>query len=214
MIKVLTLFPLESLEILLKPTLPLSGSRENGNLLPVFPYAYEMYNLYWDTLIDQIIPSPGIEELMKELKQRGIYIGEYATTDPDSGSVGFNKISKDSSGNNVRTFINATIYGKVKIELDDDSADEAYNYYVDRSAFKEGDAIVKDDSNQRFIVGETDSLEGVYCINQGYAVFRQVDILDQNEEYAIISSNTSYGLSRYDRIARDSSQVKEQDILY
>ena len=42
---------------------------------PVFPYAYEMYNLYWDTLIDQIIPSPGIEELMKELKQRGIYIG-------------------------------------------------------------------------------------------------------------------------------------------
>ena len=27
--------------------------------------------------------------------------------------------------------------------------------------FKEGDAIVKDDSNQRFIVGETDSLEGV-----------------------------------------------------
>ena len=123
-------------------------------------------------------------------------------------------ISKDSSGNNVRTFINATIYGKVKIESDDDSADEAYNYYVDRSAFKEGDAIVKDDSNQRFIVGETDSLEGVYCINQGYAVFRQVDILDQNEEYAIISSNTSYGLSRYDRIARDSSQVKEQDILY
>ena len=104
--------------------------------------------------------------------------------------------------------------GKVKIESDDDSADEAYNYYVDRSAFKEGDAIVKDDSNQRFIVGETDSLEGVYCINQGYAVFRQVDILDQNEEYAIISSNTSYGLSRYDRIARDSSQVKEQDILY
>ena len=98
--------------------------------------------------------------------------------------------------------------------MDDDSADEAYNYYVDRSAFKEGDAIVKDDSNQRFIVGETDSLEGVYCINQGYAVFRQVDILDQNEEYAIISSNTSYGLSRYDRIARDSSQVKEQDILY
>lgn len=91
----------------------------------------------------------------------------------DSGSVGFNKISKDSSGNNVRTFINATIYGKVKIESDDDSADEAYNYYVDRSAFKEGDAIVKDDSNQRFIVGETDSLEGVYCINQGYAVFRR-----------------------------------------
>ena len=42
---------------------------------PVFPYAYEMYNLYWDTLIDQIVPSPGIVELMKELKQRETYIG-------------------------------------------------------------------------------------------------------------------------------------------
>ena len=158
----------------------------------------------------------GLKIPLSAIESKDFYVipAEYATTDPDSGSVGFNKISKDSSGNNVRTFINATIYGKVKIELDDDSADEAYNYYVDRSAFKEGDAIVKDDSNQRFIVGETDSLEGVYCINQGYAVFRQVDILDQNEEYAIISSNTSYGLSRYDRIARDSSQVKEQDILY
>ena len=158
----------------------------------------------------------GLKIPLSAIESKDFYVipAEYATTDPDSGSVGFNKISKDSSGNNVRTFINATIYGKVKIESDDDSADEAYNYYVDRSAFKEGDAIVKDDSNQRFIVGETDSLEGVYCINQGYAVFRQVDILDQNEEYAIISSNTSYGLSRYDRIARDSSQVKEQDILY
>ena len=158
----------------------------------------------------------GLKIPLSAIESKDFYVipAEYATTDPDSGSVGFNKISKDSSGNNVRTFINATIYGKVKIELDDDSADEAYNYYVDRSAFKEGDAIVKDDSNQRFIVGETDSLEGVYCINQGYAVFRQVDILDQNEEYAIISSNTSYGLSRYDRIARDSFQVKEQDILY
>ena len=137
-------------------------------------------------------------------------------TDPDSGSVGFNKVSRDSDGNNVRTFINATIYGKVKVKDDNenDSDKEVYNYYVDKNAFKEGDAIVKDDSNQRFIVGETDSLEGVYCINQGYAVFRQVDILDQNEEYAIISSSTSYGLSRYDRIARDSAQVKAQDILY
>ena len=132
---------------------------------------------------------------------------EYATEDPDSKNIGFNKVSRDSDGNNVKTFVNATIYGKVKANPDDPE-DESYNYYVDKSIFLEGDAIIKDNSNQRFIVGETDSLEGVYCVNQGYAVFRHVEILDQNEEYAIISSNTSYGLSRYDRIARDSSQVK------
>ena len=160
----------------------------------------------------------GLKIPLSAIVARDFYVipAEYATTDPDSGSVGFNKVSRDSDGNNVRTFINATIYGKVKVkdENESDSDKEVYNYYVDKNAFKEGDAIVKDDSNQRFIVGETDSLEGVYCINQGYAVFRQVDILDQNEEYAIISSSTSYGLSRYDRIARDSAQVKAQDILY
>ena len=38
--------------------------------------------------------------------------------------------------------------------------------------------------------------------------------LDQNEEYAIISSNTSYGLSRYDHIVRNADKVSEQEILY
>mgnify|MGYP000538527986 CR=1 FL=1 len=85
---------------------------------------------------------------------------------------------------------------------------------IDKTAFKEGDAIVKDGSSERFIISTSASLEGVYCINQGYAVFRQVEILDQNEEYAIVSSQTSYGLSRYDRIVRKASQVNEQDILY
>ena len=70
------------------------------------------------------------------------------------------------------------------------------------------------DTKEKYIVGETDSLEGVYCINQGYAVFRRIDILDQNEEYAIVSKETPYGLARYDHIVKDASKVKEEDILY
>ena len=76
-----------------------------------------------------------------------------------------------------------------------------YLYYVDKSAFKEGDAIVNQETGERYIIGETDTLEGVYCINKGYAVFRRIEVLDQNEEYAIVSRNTDYGLSyRYDHI--------------
>lgn len=141
---------------------------------------------------------------------RDFYVisSEYSTTDAN-GVIGFNKVSKDSDGNTVKTFIKAGIYGKLVTGYDSSGKKEICDYYVDKSAFKEGDALVKNNSNQRFIVSETISLEGVYCINQGYPVFRWVEILDQNEEYAIISSSTSYGLSRYDRIARDSSQVKE-----
>ena len=90
----------------------------------------------------------------------------------------------------------------------------SYIYYVDKNSFKEGDAIINPNSQERYIVGDTAVLEGVYCINQGYAVFRRIEILDQNEEYAIVSKGTSYGLSRYDRIVRDASEVKEEDILY
>lgn len=71
-----------------------------------------------------------------------------------------------------------------------------------------------DNSEGRYVVNETAVLEGVYCINKGYAVFRRIEILDQNEEYAIVSKNTSYGLSRYDHIVRNADQVKEEDILY
>ena len=104
---------------------------------------------------------------------------EYSTTDAN-GVIGFNKVSKDSDGNTVKTFIKAGIYGKLVTGYDSSGKKEICDYYVDKSAFKEGDALVKNNSNQRFIVSETISLEGVYCINQGYPVFRWVEILDQN----------------------------------
>lgn len=159
----------------------------------------------------------GLKIPLSAIDTKDFYVipAAYATVDPDSLSVGFNKISKDSDGNSVRTFVQATIYGKTEDKASTDSnGNISYNYYVDKTAFKEGDAIVKDGSSERFIISTSASLEGVYCINQGYAVFRQVEILDQNEEYAIVSSQTSYGLSRYDRIVRKASQVNEQDILY
>lgn len=42
---------------------------------PVIPYAYEMYELYWDSLISQIVPNSGVVELLQDLKVRGTYIG-------------------------------------------------------------------------------------------------------------------------------------------
>lgn len=64
------------------------------------------------------------------------------------------------------------------------------------------------------MVGETQPLEGVYNINKGYAVFRKVDILEQNEDYCIVSDESPYGLAVYDHIVLDSSAVNENDIIY
>ena len=78
----------------------------------------------------------------------------------------------------------------------------------------EGDVLLKPDSGKIFTVGKKDNLQGVYNINQGYAVFRQIKILDQNEEYCIVDQGTSYGLRAFDYIVRDGSSVSEEEILY
>lgn len=42
---------------------------------PIFPHARRMYHAYWDTLIDDMKPEPGLIEFMKSLKSQGIRIG-------------------------------------------------------------------------------------------------------------------------------------------
>ena len=53
----------------------------------------------------------------------------------------------------------------------------------------------------------------VYNINKGYAVFKQINILTKNENYAIIETKTTYGISLYDHIALDGSKVKENQLV-
>ena len=54
----------------------------------------------------------------------------------------------------------------------------------------------------------------VYIVStRGMPLFRRIEILDQNEEYAIVSKNTAYGLARYDHIVRNADKVDEEEIL-
>ena len=51
-------------------------------------------------------------------------------------------------------------------------------------------------------------------MNKGYADFKQITILEKNDEYAIVSSNTKYGLTVYDRIVLDATSVNNDDFIY
>ena len=64
------------------------------------------------------------------------------------------------------------------------------------------------------VLKEIASLDGVYNINKGFAVFKRIEKLFENEEYTIVESGTSYGISMYDHIALDSSAVEENDIIH
>lgn len=87
-------------------------------------------------------------------------------------------------------------------------------YYVDSELLNKGDIIIKPDQSLNYTVGaQTDSLEGVYNVNKGYAVFKQIKVLYQNEDYSIIETGTSYGISMYDHIVLNGDEVEENSII-
>lgn len=154
----------------------------------------------------------GLKVPLSSIVTKEFYIipSKYATTNTDSQETGF--MVQINGKNN--TFVTSTIYAQEEQSGSKDDGETSYLYYVDKKDFKEGDVIISQKDQSKFVVSDIGVLEGVYCINQGYAVFRRIEILDQNEEYAIVSKATSYGLSRYDHIVRNADDVNEEDILY
>ena len=128
------------------------------------------------------------------------------------GDQGFMKEIYDKDGGASVEFLKMTIYYE-----DDDY------YYIDpmESDYTTGNTklpigtyLVQTDSQERVQVGNTGVLKGVYNINKGYTQFRQINILYQNEEYALVEQGTSYGLTVYDHIVLNGSAVDEDQIIY
>lgn len=86
-------------------------------------------------------------------------------------------------------------------------------YYLDSSMLNPGDILYKLDSQETYTVSRRATLVGVYNMNKGYADFKQINILYQNDEYAIVKSNTKYGLSVYDYIVLNSESVKDDQLI-
>lgn len=130
---------------------------------------------------------------------------DYMTQGGDSSESGFNKEVYTENGSSV-VFVPTTIY----------YSDDEF-FYVDMNeeeGFKAGDYVVKPSSSERYQIGRTASLKGVYNINKGYTIFKQIDILDSNSEYYTVRKNMKYGLSVYDHIVLDASMVEEGQLLY
>ncbi|MDO5703244.1 MAG: hypothetical protein Q4G47_07815, partial [Lachnospiraceae bacterium] len=125
----------------------------------------------------------------------------FASNGGNSKNVGFMKMTTDRRGNTSVSYVTPTIY---------DHADG--RYYVDSGSFADDDIVIRDGSTDRYIVNDKADLEGVYCINKGYAVFRKINILDKNEDYCIVAKGTSYGINQFDNIVENASSVRESQI--
>jgi len=130
---------------------------------------------------------------------------EYLARGGDNVDEGFYKQVLSDTGTTIQ-YIPMDIYY---------STDE--HYYIDLSSsspLQPGDYVVMPGSTETFKLGETASRDGVYNINKGYAVFKQIDVIESNDEYYTVKANQKYGLCVYDHILFDPKGVNEGDFIY
>lgn len=87
--------------------------------------------------------------------------------------------------------------------------------YVDPNDFSKEDVITNSDNSKTLAIAQADTkkLKGVYCVNQGSADFRYIDIIYQDDEYTIVKDDVNYSISWYDRIVLNQSMVTENQII-
>ena len=86
--------------------------------------------------------------------------------------------------------------------------------YLDPNVFDKNTSLREPDGSETYPLKKTKSLKGVYNINKGYAVFKQIHILCESEDYYIVEAGNDYGLANYDHIALDGSEVHENDVVF
>ena len=147
--------------------------------------------------------------------ETGLKIPKSAVTKKEFYTIPQDYLTRGGSGSETGVLVqgrrNSVEFEPATVYYRDIETDMAY---IDVKSFKKGTVLVKPESDDTYTLDKTASLSGVYNINKGYAVFRQVKILCESEEYYIISNGNDYGLSNYDHIALDSDTVRDNDIIF
>ena len=146
------------------------------------------------------IPNTSIAE--KEVYKVPI---EFLTTGSNSsGQTCINLKKFDENGDVTLKQIQPDIYQK----------NEKY-CYLDPNDFSIEDVIVNPVTNETLAVANMtrENIKGVYCVNQGFATFRIVDISYKDDEYTVVNADVDYSISWYDRIILDQSVVTENQII-
>ena len=128
---------------------------------------------------------------------------EYVTKGGNGNSDGVLRETYAEDGTVTTEFAETAIHGETETE-----------YYLDDISLRIGEYLLKPESTEKYALSKRGSLTGVYNINKGYADFKQIDVLYDNDEYSIVKSNTQYGLSAYDYIVLDAQAVEDDEFIY
>lgn len=149
--------------------------------------------------------AEGLKIPTSSILKKEFYVvpADYFTEAGDNGATGLIKEVYDKSGDVTYSFIEVSNYYET---------DEGVTY-VDKDMFSAGEWIRNEATQERYQIGETKKIKGVYNVNYGYCLFRQVEILYKNEEYCIVKAGCENGVAAYDHIVVDANTVSEDDLI-
>lgn len=127
---------------------------------------------------------------------------DYFTEGGDSEKKGLVKEVYDEKGNLSLEFVVADNYYEK----------DGYAY-VNADLFENGEWIQNEKTSERYQLSKTAKLQGAYNVNQGYSIFKRIEILYQNEEYCIIKKNSTNGLAVFDHIIVDAQNINDEEII-
>lgn len=96
------------------------------------------------------------------------------------------------------------------------SDEDAVYIEQENGALKMGDTVLKGtgEGAEKVTLSELSPHAGVYVANSSIAKFVVIDIIQQNQEYAIVKEGSITGLQPYDTIVSDAKNIKEGDSIY
>ncbi len=129
---------------------------------------------------------------------------DYLTQGDDSTASGVVRLSHDvNTGETLYEFIATDIYYQ----------DDKYAY-VETDLFTYGSFIYNMNTEEQFQISLVGKLEGVYCVNKGFAQFRRIERLYDGTEYCIVKAGMAQSINEYDHIVQDVSTIDELEIIY
>lgn len=136
-----------------------------------------------------------VKEFFKIPKEFAVY------TDESPSTITLTRETYAGDGSAVVSTVEVPVYRQ------DEEA-----FYIDDAVFQMADYVIQ--GEERYHITESEQMTGVYNVNMGYAVFREVTVMDSNEEYCIVEAEDEYSLAQYDHIVLDSSSVTENQIIF
>ncbi|MBR4530310.1 MAG: hypothetical protein IKO80_08530 [Lachnospiraceae bacterium] len=136
--------------------------------------------------------------------ERSFYLVPLSYLTSSGGKEGVLRSIYNEDGTESTEFVETVVYNKTETDV-----------YLDQAVLRSGDRLIRPESaGDTYTVSRQDSMIGVYNINKGYADFRRIRILFQNDEYAIVAPGTAYGLNAYDYIVLDTSTVDDNELIF